>query len=153
MFGSLQHLSEQQLVSLVHEAQELLKERRVFLGVPVEVFATELSPAEAAVKFLKDHGLSFHEIGLHLNRDERGVWGSYRRASRKMSEKLVVERSESIIPFSVLSDRTTSMLESVTLYLKDVHGLKLSSIARLLNKHSSTIWTVYSRAKKKRSIV
>jgi hypothetical protein len=54
------------------------------------------------------------------------------------------------IPISVISDRSLATLEAVVKYLKDEHKLTFHHIAELLNRDDRTIWTCYSRAKKKR---
>ncbi len=55
-----------------------------------------------------------------------------------------------IIPVSVLSNRSLSLLESVIEYLKDSQGMNYHEIAVLLNRDDRTIWTCYNRACKKR---
>ncbi len=53
------------------------------------------------------------------------------------------------IPSAIFRDRTRAPLESISQYLKDVKGLSFHEIAVLLNRDDRTIWTCYSRAKKK----
>ena len=117
--------------------------------VPVEVFGTELSPSEAIIKFLKENKkLSYHEIAVELNRDERGIWGGYQRAKKKMSQAFSIEPTTTI-PISIFENRDLSILENVVMFLKDSLNWKLVQIARTLNKKSTTISTAYSRAKEK----
>ncbi|MBW3013098.1 hypothetical protein KY325_03140 [Candidatus Woesearchaeota archaeon] len=124
-----------------------IKEKPAELSVPIDIFAHKISPAEAVVKYLKENlNKTLHDISLLLNRDERGIWSSYRRATKKLSSKFSSFPSGLHIPVSLFSDRTCSILEHVVLYLKDEKQLKGSQIARLLNKKSSTVWTVYNRA-------
>lgn len=61
------------------------------------------------------------------------------------------EREDKIveIPSSILRDRRLAPLESITEYLKDMQGMSFHEIAVLLNRDDRTIWTCYSRAKKK----
>ncbi len=54
------------------------------------------------------------------------------------------------IPLRILQDRTVAVLEAIVEYLKEERDLRYSEIAELLNRDQRTIWTVYSRAKKKR---
>ncbi len=54
------------------------------------------------------------------------------------------------IPSSVFRDRSLSVLEAMVEYLKDQQHLTFHEIAVLLNRDDRTIWTVYSRAGKKR---
>lgn len=54
------------------------------------------------------------------------------------------------IPLRVLTDRALSVLEVMVEYLKEEEELSFHEIAKLTNRDDRTIWTVYSRAKKKR---
>ncbi|MFH1133548.1 MAG: hypothetical protein V1735_03595 [Nanoarchaeota archaeon] len=56
----------------------------------------------------------------------------------------------SSIPIAVLQDRKVKVLEAIVEYLKDIQGLTYHEIAELLNRDDRTIWTVYSRVKRKR---
>ena len=45
---------------------------------------SSISVLEAIVEFLKDKkGLTYHQIGELINRDERNVWTVYQRAKKK----------------------------------------------------------------------
>lgn len=54
------------------------------------------------------------------------------------------------IPVEVLQDRSLSVLESITEYLKDKKNMTYHEIAVMLNRDDRTIWTCYNRAIKKR---
>lgn len=54
------------------------------------------------------------------------------------------------IPSMIFRDRNVKVLEAMVEYMKDELGLTYHDIAKLLNRDDRTIWTVYSRAKKKR---
>lgn len=118
--------------------------------IPVEVFSTVLSPAEAPVKWLKEeHGLTLSEIGRLINRDQRGIWGAYARTRRKLPAPFRIRETACEIPVSILSDRSRSILEHVVTYLKDERKFTPSHICALLNKRPSTIWTAYQRSRRK----
>ncbi|MFH2028209.1 MAG: hypothetical protein ABIJ08_03655 [Nanoarchaeota archaeon] len=55
-----------------------------------------------------------------------------------------------LIPSTIFRDRKISVLEAVVEYLKDEKNLTYHEIAVLLNRDDRTVWTCYSRAKKKR---
>ncbi|MBI2128672.1 hypothetical protein HYU07_00385 [Candidatus Woesearchaeota archaeon] len=55
------------------------------------------------------------------------------------------------IPVSILKDRKLSALEAISEYLKETLNMNYHEIAVLMNRDDRTIWTVYSRAKKKRN--
>ncbi|MBW3003166.1 hypothetical protein KY337_01285 [Candidatus Woesearchaeota archaeon] len=118
--------------------------------VPINIFAAKLSPAEALVKYLKEEfEMGYHEIASLINRDERGVWGSYRRACTKMKEKFKIKEARFFIPISFFKERKYSILENVVRYLVDNYELTTYKIAKVLNKKPSTLWSVYNRVKKK----
>ncbi len=54
------------------------------------------------------------------------------------------------IPVSLFLDRSLSVFEILTEFLKETHNLSYHKIAVLTNRDERTIWTVYSRTKKKR---
>ena len=55
------------------------------------------------------------------------------------------------IPTTIFKDRTYSVLEAIVLYLKEGKNLTYHEIAVLLNRDDRTVWTVYSRVKKKKN--
>ncbi len=56
-----------------------------------------------------------------------------------------------MIPVEIFRDRTLSVLEVITEYLKEQRHLNYHQIAELLNRDDRTIWTCYYRAKQKRA--
>ena len=117
--------------------------------VPAEIFATDLAPAESLVKYLKEnHGLAYHEIGQALKRDERGIWGTYRRASKKMPGRFDDAESLHKILLTAFSDRSKSILEATMIELHDAQGMRFVDIAKMLNKAYSTVYTTYLKANK-----
>ena len=56
------------------------------------------------------------------------------------------------IPTLIFKDRKLSVLEAMVEYLKDEKQMNYQEIAVLLNRDDRTIWTCYSRAKKKRKL-
>lgn len=118
-------------------------------GVPVEIFADKCSPAEALVKYLKENKeMNFHDIGTAVARDERGIWGSYQRAKKKMTEAFAITDSKVHLPLDIFKDRTKSILASAITYLHEEQQMRFSKIAKLLNKKYSTVYTTYARRKK-----
>jgi hypothetical protein len=52
--------------------------------IPLDILRDRnLSVLESIVEYLKNKGLSFHEIAILLNRDERNIWTVYNRAKKK----------------------------------------------------------------------
>ena len=122
--------------------------------IPLSVFLDRgVSVLEAISEYLKDSKkLSYHEIAVLLNRDDRTIWTCYNRAKKKNPGHFTkIAESKEHIPSSIFLDRTVSVLESIVEYLKNKRKLSYHEIAVLLNRDDRTIWTCYDRAKKKRA--
>jgi DNA-directed RNA polymerase specialized sigma24 family protein len=144
----LNTLSREELLALVGQLSALVQEKDG-VHIPVSVFAVRLSPAEAVVKYLKEeHELRYVDIARALNRDQRGIWCTYRRAQQKHPRALTVAPSEHAVPISALGERKFSILENVVHHLRG-KGVQVKTIAELVNKSPSTIATVHSRVRKK----
>lgn len=118
--------------------------------IPVAVFNKKLTVLESAVKYLKEEkNLSLNKISKVIGRDERNIWHTYNASKKKLPNKFSIKENENLIPASVLSDNKLSAVEAVVIYLHDNLSLKFSKIAELLNRDQRTIWTSYSRARKK----
>jgi hypothetical protein len=116
--------------------------------IPISIFKTILPPLEALVRYLKEYlHMTYHEISKSINRDDRTIWVTYRNSLSKYVEFSIDKIHH--IPLSVLSDRTFSVLEHLSLHLKNKYGYSTKQIATLLDKDESTIWSVQNRAKKK----
>lgn len=67
------------------EEEKKVLESLSYIKIPPYIFRnTPLSVLETVVDYLKiDQGLSFHEIGILLDRDERNIWTVFNRAQKK----------------------------------------------------------------------
>jgi len=119
--------------------------------LPISIFQTkELSSLEAISKYLhEDRHLKFSQIASLTKRDSRTIWSSYQFSKKKHPARLIIKQSEIKIPPHQLTDRSISVLESIVAYLKENYNLSYHQIAILVNRNDRTIWTVYSRYKKK----
>ena len=150
--NGLDTLAKEDLLRLSTKIAQQLQQNKepTGIGLPIEIFSFGLSPAASVVKYLKENmELNFHEIGGALKRDERGIWGSYKRAS-KLKDKFKPDAKGIFVPLDIFANRSYSILESVIVYLRDRLDLTFSEIATLLKKKYSTVYTTYVRAKKKR---
>ncbi|MFQ5475241.1 MAG: hypothetical protein ACE5DM_05390 [Candidatus Nanoarchaeia archaeon] len=142
-----QGLSPQQLMNMYQRTDQPIDKS----VVPVSVFATSLSPSESLCKYLKEvHDLTYKEISLIINRDERSVWTSYRRSQEKGAALFTSLATDILIPVRIFADRRLSILEHVVLYLKEKTGVTSYKIAKMLNKTPSVIYTIHKRAIAKR---
>ncbi len=120
--------------------------------IPLSIFIDRsVSVLEVLVEYMKDVlRLSYHEIAFLTNRDDRTIWTCYYRAKKKR-EKTIIEPPKTLVsvPVWVFQDRSVSVLEVLVKYLKEKLGLTYHEIAVLMNRDDRTVWTCYSRAKKK----
>lgn len=115
--------------------------------LPVAIFQNKITPLQVIVKYFKENlKLTNKKIALLLNRDPRAIWAAYKSVEKK--KKLSFQESALQIPVGIFADRRFSILESLVKFLKDTE-MKYSEIALLLDKDQRTIWTVYSRVRKK----
>lgn len=119
--------------------------------VPVNIFAAILSPAEALVKYLKEEfELGYNEIASLINRDERGLWGTYKRSTTKMKHRFEIKEAKFFIPVYFFKERKYSILENVAKYLAENYSLSANQMSKLLNKKPGTLWSVINRVKNKK---
>lgn len=121
------------------------------IEIPLEVFGQRPGPAESLSKFLKENiGLRIGEIARLLNRDRRTVGANYKNAQNKMKGKIrLKEKTRTLIPIEIFTDRDMSIMESLVYYLRK-QGMRNSEIARIIDKDPRNIWTLYSRAVRKK---
>ncbi len=116
--------------------------------IPISIFNTELSTFESIVKYLREEKeYSYKKISEILKRKTGPIGVTYRNAKKKFSAKLDVSDTSIVIPFSIFKQKLT-ILEAVVLHLKE-SDLTFGKIAKLLKRDYRTIWTVYSRARRK----
>ncbi len=139
-------LSDKEINSLLTEA----KHHQDTL-LPINIFQNEqLSALESIVKYLKENkSLTFHEIAVILNRNDRTIWATYAKSRKKMIAHFHLMPSKHLIPAKLFIPRKLSVLETIAHYLKHSLQLSLHEIALLLNRDDRTIWTVVHRAEKK----
>ena len=129
------------------ELKELFEEG---LKAPIQIFNNKLTPLESLTKYLKEEKtLSLHEISLLINRNERNIWHTLSNSKKKHPEKFILKDVKLWIPVKIFSDPNLSALEVLVSHLKEKHSLTYHEIAVLLERDDRTIWTVYSRARKK----
>jgi hypothetical protein len=71
-------------------------------------------------------------------------------AKKKQKRQEITALMTASIPSDIFRDRSISVLEAMVEYLKDELNLSFHEIAKMLNRDDRTVWTCYSRAKKKR---
>ncbi len=134
---------------LFNEFLEYLEKKQEQDLVPVSIFARSLTPFEALCKYCVDYlGLGYSELGRALKKDRQVIWTTYRRASKKMPGKFSYG-SDIKIPLKKFVSDDLSIFELLVQHLKEAEGLSYSEIAAILDKSPKTIWTIYSRVRKK----
>ena len=118
--------------------------------IPSCIFSQKLSSTETIIKFLKEsYDLNFQQIASLLNKKRQSVWRSYKSAAKKHKEALQVTNLFYPIPIHIFKDSKLSLLETLVVFLKDSHKLTFSEISAILMRDQRTVWTSYSRARKK----
>ena len=124
----------------------LLKLVKKHTPIPISIFKNN-SPLEVLVKYLKDNlNLSLKEISNLINRDQRTIWITHKNANKKIVH--IDTSSKITIPLNYFSERGLSILENIVDYLIDLN-YSISKISDLLNRNYKTIYTIYTRIKKK----
>ncbi|HLD04640.1 MAG TPA: hypothetical protein VJG90_02875 [Candidatus Nanoarchaeia archaeon] len=79
------------------EEKQEPKRRKSFLSIPTKIFQDRrLAVLESIVLFLKEEQeLSFHEIAILLNRDDRTIWTVYNRVKKKREKWTSESKSSS----------------------------------------------------------
>ncbi len=117
-------------------------------NVPITIFKTELSPLESITRYLKENlNKKINEIARILNKKPSAISLAYKNSKLK---NFKIEKTDIFIPLSEFQDnQKLSILEIVVQHLKN-KNLAFSNIAKLLKRNRKTIWTIYSRVKKKK---
>jgi len=118
--------------------------------IPCTIFNKKLSPLETDVKYLKENlDLTYAKIGDLLGRNRKTIWQAHKNATKKHPKIFKPEETEFNIPIDILKGEL-SVLEATVSYLKEQYSLSYHKIGELLQRNERTIWTVYSRALKKK---
>ena len=118
--------------------------------IPITVFNKKLSALETIVKYLKENkNLTNKQIATLTNRSEKNIWHAYNSSLKKFPNKLKPTKTKYFFPVSIIKNLKLSVLESIVLYLKISLNLSLTEISYSLKRSYKTIWTVYSRSRKK----
>ena len=138
---------------LLHALESFLetyKKQQNIQKIPISLFKTKnLGILEVLVKYLKESSdLSFHDIGIILNRDERTIWASYKKASKKHGTRFSNIEPENTVAIAIFSDRSQAPLEALIMHLKS-KGLSFKQISGLIDRNYKTVWLTYNKKRHK----
>ena len=152
ILSSFESLGKDEKIELLASLILTLKEKASKDFVPVVIFDNDkLSTFESLVKYMKESlKLRFVVIASLLNRSDKTIWTTYKKAKQKMPADFSSVVSDINIPIKNFSDRTFTIFESLVVYLKDLN-LTNHEIAVMLHRDDRTIWSIYDKAKRKRS--
>ncbi|MBI2572947.1 hypothetical protein HYV86_03755 [Candidatus Woesearchaeota archaeon] len=118
--------------------------------IPCSIFNYNLHPAEALCKYLKENQhLTFQQIALLLNRNQKSMWATYQRAIKHRKQPFPLKEETFIIPLTLFSSRKKSVFENVVLYLTTTYQLSIPAIAQLLQSTPASIQVILTRARQK----
>jgi hypothetical protein len=122
--------------------------------VPLSLFShSRLGVLECVVKFLRENqNMSYSGIAMLLNRNDRTIWTTYRKALKKHSERFAVPEGERSVPCTIFLDRKLGPLEALTIYTKDMMNMSYNEISKRLNRDYRTVWISYQNGQKKRCL-
>ncbi|MBN1502252.1 hypothetical protein JW930_01805 [Candidatus Woesearchaeota archaeon] len=127
-------------------------EKKFVLSIPLSLFSKKLGVLETLVKYLRENmNLKFVEIAQLLDRSTSTVLTTYRKALKKFPSHFIITNLDNMIPLSIFRNRKYSNLELIVSYLKEELEMSNQHIAEKLERDNRTIWTVYSRYKKKKN--
>jgi len=92
--------------------------------------------------------MSYHEIAVMLNRDDRTIWTAYNKAKEKKKKAIEVGEDEMSLDIDIFKNRKMTVLELLVLNLRK-RGMKFIEIGRLLERDVRNIQTIHARAMKK----
>ena len=139
----------------LQESFELLKNLREksekSVLIPSSILKEKkLGILESTIKHLKeDLNLSYHQIAVLLERDDRAIWTAYSKAIKKKQEKLNIFEPNYWLPIFLFRNDALGPLESISIYLRDTGNLAFNQIAKLLDRDNRTIWACYHNGKNK----
>jgi hypothetical protein len=128
------------------------RQRKETPRIPLSLFSDrKLGILQVATKYLKENlSLNYSKIARLVNRNDRTIWTTYKKAKEKQKEKFIQKEDKHIIPCNIFSDRKLGPLEALTIYLKDELRLSFKDISHLLNRNYRTIWLSYHNGMRKR---
>jgi hypothetical protein len=124
---------------LIAALEAVITDYKNHKNIPLSIYYDKkLGILEATVKYLKENqNLSYHEIAIILNRDDRTIWTTYNKACKKHKE-LFIASGETIDPH-IFSKREVAPLKTIVIYLKS-KGMSLTNISLTLNRSYKNIW-------------
>lgn len=142
-------LSEEQKNILI---QDLLKKQTTHqeIHLPLSIFSPSISCLETICKYLREElNISFKDMAKLLNRKPITLRTSFNNANKKHPTKFTNFNFNFNIPISLLSNRKYTTFEIIIIYLKEKKQISLKNISSIFHRNYKTIWTTYSRARKK----
>jgi hypothetical protein len=114
--------------------------------VPIAIFADRrFGIMEALVKYLvENRSMSYKQVALLLDRDNRAIWVTYNHARKKTIYKFR-DTQGYMIPLSVFAGIKRGVLGALARYCSRTLGLGNAEIARMLGRDARTIWAVLNR--------
>lgn len=137
-----------------YSPEALLHESSAEILLPIDVFSdAELTPLEAAASYLAAHEKDERTIAALLNRPLNVVRAALANTKRKRPKRASwtsVSASPYTVPVRVLADRARPASEQLYMYLRERYGLTNTQLARMTGRDARTVWTVLSRATKRK---
>ena len=126
---------------LINTIEIVLKEYKDHNSIPLNIYSDKkLGILESTVKYLKENSnLSYHEIAIILNRDDRTIWATYRKTLKKHEDKFSISSGGETVDPDIFSNRDIAPLGALIAHLKN-KGMTLKNISLALNRSYKNIW-------------
>jgi hypothetical protein len=120
-------------------------------NIPLSLFSNRsLGVLEVLVKFLKENqNLTYSDIAQLLNRNDRTIWTTYKKAQMKHSKPFDPSSEKTVVPCTVFLDRSLGPLQALTLYTRDEMKFTFNEISQMLNRDYRTVWLSYQNGKRR----
>lgn len=137
-------ISRKEIFNLLEQEKEITKEY-----FPISILsAKNLSSLESVVKYMRENlDMKISEISKLLNRNSGAISITYSHSKEKHKKCLKEDERKGLIPFTALSNRKLSVLESISSFLKKEKGLTVKEISDITGRDIQTIYTSLRRAR------
>lgn len=132
--------SDNDLLSHIEKSIQEYKYEKQITQIPIRLFSGKLAALEVIVKYLKENGMNYAEIGRILNRNQKTIWITYSKAIKKQKEKFILKNDDLLIDIRIFSAKKSPLQTLIKHLLSKDFSIK--QIAVMLNRSYKNIWMI-----------
>jgi DNA-binding CsgD family transcriptional regulator len=133
--------NDSELLQALEKFIQEYKRNKQIHKIPIRLFGIRLGVLETIVKYLRETGLSYAEIAKILERDQRTIWTSYNKATKKQNTPFTINSDDQFIDIGIFADKKYSPMQRLVTELIS-KGYSLKDISSLLNRSYKNIWMI-----------